>query len=694
MSNRLGAEKSPYLLQHAANPVDWFPWGEEAFGQALAQDRPVFLSIGYSTCHWCHVMERESFEDPDVARLMNETFISVKVDREERPDVDAVYMTVCQLMTGSGGWPLTVLLTPDAEPFFAGTYFPRTSRHGRIGMLDLIPRVRELWTSRRDDLVRSAARIREVLERAGKDEGGDTPGGELLDEAYRSLRAAFDPLQGGFGRAPKFPSPHSLSFLLRYWKRTGKESAREMVETTLRSMRSGGIYDHIGFGFHRYSTDARWFVPHFEKMLYDQALLTLAYVEAFQAAGDSRWARTAAEVVEYVLRDMVDEGGAFHSAEDADSEGEEGRFYTWTDDELREVLDPEPLQLVREAFNVVGQGNYADEATGRRTGRNILHTRESRSQLAARLGHSERELTDRLEAARLRLLEARSRRVRPHLDDKVLTDWNGLMIAALARTGGALGEPGYVDAAETAASFVLSELRDGSGRLLHRYRDGEAAIAAMADDYAFLAWGLLELHAATGGVSWLEAARQLTEQLVEDFADPDAGGFFLTAHLGEKLLVRSKEHHDGAVPSANSVATANLLRLARLTGDAGLEERAAATMRALGSPVALAPASHAHFLSALDFALGPAREIVVVGARDDAATKALLTPLRRSFLPRAVTLLKDESSPEAVLALRRLAPFTDPLATVEGRPAAYVCRDFACETPVTDPDELEGLLAD
>jgi uncharacterized protein YyaL (SSP411 family) len=485
--NRLAVEKSPYLLQHAGNPVDWEPWGEEAFERARHEDRPVFLSIGYSTCHWCHVMERESFEDPDTARLLNEAFVCVKVDREERPDVDAVYMTVCQMLTGHGGWPLTIVMTPDREPFFAATYIPRKSVAGRIGLVDLVPRIRALWDERRGDILRSAAGIREALARATELPEGAETGVAAMESAFRALRARFDPLQGGFGGAPKFPSPHNLLFLLRYADRTGEAAAREMVDLTLRRMRAGGIFDQLGHGFHRYSTDARWLLPHFEKMLYDQALLALACGEAAAALGSAEHARTAREVLGYVLRDLRDPAGGFHSAEDADSEGEEGRFYVWTEAELAEALDDEADRLLAKAwFGVERAGNFADEATGRRTGANVLHLTGTPAETAVRAGLDPEGAGARIEAIRERLLAARESRERPARDDKVLTDWNGMAIAALARCGAVLGEPEFVQAGREAAEFVLGHLRSPDGSLQHRWRDGEAAIPGFAEDYACL----------------------------------------------------------------------------------------------------------------------------------------------------------------------------------------------------------------
>ncbi len=688
--NRLATEKSPYLLQHAANPVDWYPWGEEAFERARREDKPVFLSIGYSTCHWCHVMEQESFEDPEVAELLNDAFVSIKVDREERPDVDAQYMTVCQMLTGGGGWPLTVALTPERKPFFAGTYFPKDSRGGRIGMLDLVPRLRRAWEERRGDVAESADRIVEALRRAAAVERPGELGEGTLEDAHRLLESRYDDLQGGFGSAPKFPTPHNFLFLLRWWRRTGEERALEMVTESLRAMRRGGIFDQVGFGFHRYSTDARWLLPHFEKMLYDQALHALAYTEAYLVTGDEELARTAREVLDYVLRDLRDPAGGFHTAEDADSEGREGAFYVWGAEELTEVLGPKDAELARRVYNVEERGNFAEEATGRRTGENVLHLRKPLSLLAADLGSSEPELRERLESIRGRLFEARERRPRPLKDDKVLTDWNGLAIGALAFAARSLGEVRYAEAAREAAGFLLRDLRDGEGRLLHRFREGESAIPATADDHAFLAFGLTELYQADFDPRWLEEARRLVEELHERFWDEEAGGYFLSSRDAVDLPVRQKEVYDGAVPSANSVAYGTLLRLARLTADTELEGRAARLEAAFAGDISRAPAAHAMFLTGLDFRLGPVREVVLAGDPTSPGTQAMLEALRRRFLPRTVTLLKstDPGAPD----LSRVAPFTRGHAPVNGRPAAYVCEEFACRRPVTEVEEMLAAL--
>jgi len=685
-TNRLAKEKSPYLLQHAHDPVDWYPWGDAAFEKARKEDKPIFLSIGYSTCHWCHVMERESFEDPEVARLMNEAFVCIKVDREERPDIDAVYMTVCQMLTGSGGWPLTVVMTPDRKPFFAGTYFPKASRQGRIGMVDLVPRLRELWATKRKDIADSADQIVGRLQQAVAGSAGEALGQAVLDRAADQLAARFDREYGGFGGAPKFPTPHNLLFLLRHWQRTGDGKYLDMVETTLQAMRRGGVCDHVGFGFHRYSTDARWLVPHFEKMLYDQALLAMAYTEAFQATGKPDYEQAAREIFTYVLRDMTAPGGGFYSAEDADSEGEEGKFYLWTLAQLREVLGEEDAALAAKVWNVAEAGNFHDEATRRRTGRNILHLRQPIPMLAKDLGLGEQALRARLETVRTRLFAAREKRVHPGKDDKVLTDWNGLTIAALAKGARAFGEPRYAEAGAKAADFALDHLRTKEGRLLHRFRGGEAGIAGHLDDYAFLAWGLIELYEATFNARYLKAALELTDTMLERFWDEEGGGLFLTADDSEELLVRHKESYDGAVPSGNSVAMLVLLRLGRMTARPELEEKAEAVGRAFAGGVARAPVAHTQMMVAVDVAVGPSHEIVIVGKPGAEDTEAMLAALRTRFLPRKVVLFRPAG--EAKPPIAELAPFVEAQKALGGAATAYVCRNYACRQPTTDNEEM------
>src|SRR3990170_2221406 len=650
--NRLINEKSPYLLQHANNPVDWYPWGEEAFEKARKENKPIFLSIGYSTCHWCHVMERESFEDPEVANLMNEVFVSIKVDREERPDIDSIYMTVCQMMTGSGGWPLTIIMTPDKKPFFAGTYFPKDSRFGRIGMTQLVPRIKEIWTTKRDE--------------------------------------RFDTVHGGFGRAPKFPTQHNLLFLLRYWKRAGNEEALEIVEKTLQAMRLGGIYDHVGFGFHRYSTDAEWFLPHFEKMLYDQALLTMTYIEAYQVTGKEEYKKTAREIFAYVLRDMTSPQGGFYSAEDADSEGEEGKFYLWKEEEIRNVLEKEEADLIRDVFNVEKGGNFSEEATGRGAVGNILHLKKSIPAIASQLKISEQELEKRLDAAREKLFSVREKRIHPHKDDKILTDWNGLMITALAKGGQVFNELKYAEAAKRAADFILKNLRKPDGRLLHRYRDGQAAVQAHVDDYAFLIWGLLELYETSFDINYLKTAIDLNRDLIKHFWDDISGGFYFTADDGENLLLRNKEIYDGAIPSGNSVSMLNLLRLDRITANSDFEEKAEKIGSAFSKTIKQFPAAHTELMVALDFGVGPSYEVVIVGDSQADDTKAMIKAIRRQFVPNKVVLLRQTEKEEPDII--RIAEFTKSQLSLDGKATAYVCLTYVCKLPTTDISKMLELL--
>jgi hypothetical protein len=690
MPNRLINETSPYLLQHAYNPVDWYTWAPEAFEKAQQEDKPIFLSIGYSTCHWCHVMAHESFEHPEVARLMNEVFVSIKVDREERPDIDNIYMTVCQMMTGSGGWPLNIIMTPDKRPFFAATYIPREGRFGMIGMLELLPRIKEFWTTQRSEALSLSNRITTTLQRVSQDAPGEELDRPTLELAYEQLAKRFDERHAGFGGAPKFPTPHNLLFLLRYWKRSGNEKALEMVEKTLQAMRRGGIYDHLGFGFHRYSTDSQWLVPHFEKMLYDQAMLAMAYTEAYQATRKEDYGKTAREIFTYVLRDMTVPEGGFYSAEDADSEGEEGKFYLWTPEEIQRVLESEEVNLAAKVFNIEKDGNFGEGATGKRTSVNILHLRKSLGELASELNLSQRDLQKRLEAIRQKLFAYREKRVHPVKDDKILTDWNGLMIAAFAKGAQVFVEPRYAAAARRTADFILTDMRKPDGRLLHRYRDGQAGIAANLDDYAFLVWGLIELYEAIFDASYLEVALELNDGMLKHFWDDDVGGFYLTPDDGESLFVRKKEIYDGAIPSGNSVAMLNLLRLGRMTADFNLEEKAAKIGRAFSENVKQAPLAYSQLMVALDFGVGPSYEVVVAGDSQAADTKAMLKALMTQFAPNKIALLRpsEQESPDII----RLAEFTRYQSSIEGKATAYVCFNHSCEFPTTDITKMMGLL--
>ena len=696
MPNRLADEQSPYLRQHKDNPVDWYPWGDDAFEKARSEDKPIFLSIGYSTCHWCHVMERESFEDDEVAALLNEHFVSIKVDREERPDVDTIYMNVCQMMRGQGGWPLTILMTPEREPFYAATYLPKEGRFQQSGMMDLLPRVAQLWEGEREKLLQDASEVTDLLRRSVDEEGGgEAPDAQVLDEAHRQLARQFDATHGGFGSAPKFPAPHNLLFLLRHWRRTGRERALDMVTETLDAMRLGGIYDQVGGGFHRYSTDPRWVLPHFEKMLYDQAMHVMAYSEAYQATGAARYERTAREVLRYVLRDLRAPEGGFYSAEDADSpnedgEMEEGAYYVWSTEAVRSLLDEETAELVIDLYNMTEEGNYQEESTGRRTGKNVLHLERSLADEAERRDMDEATLRERLDKAHDILREQRGERPRPGLDDKVLTDWNGLMVAALARAARAFDAREYEAAATEAATFLLDTLRDEEGRLLHRYRDGDAAIRAHLDDYAFLIWGLTELYETTFDAQWLAAAVDMMDASLDHFWDAERGGFFLTADDGEELIVRPKEGSDGAFPSGNSVQLLNLLRLARMTGRTEWEEYADALAQWAGTQARSRPTGMTALLSGLSFAHADSAEVVIAGVLEAEDTQALVEAVRSVYTPFAVVLQRP---PGETPPIAELAPFTEAQTPVDGTAAAYVCHDFRCEAPTTDPEALRAQLA-
>jgi uncharacterized protein YyaL (SSP411 family) len=689
--NRLVFEQSPYLLQHAANPVDWRPWGDEAFAEAARRDVPVFLSIGYSTCHWCHVMEHESFEDAEVAALLNEHFVPVKVDREERPDVDHLYMTVTQAMTGSGGWPMTVLLTPDRRPFFAGTYFPKEGRFNRPGMMQLVPHFGRLWKENREGALATAGKVVAAIDEMTASKPGPALDAGTLETARKQLMTRYDPVHGGFGNAPKFPSPHQLNFLLRSWKRDGDPATLAAVESTLDAMRRGGIFDHVGHGFARYSTDREWLLPHFEKMLYDQALLLLAYAETYLATGRERHAEVAREIMDYVLRDMTAPEGGFYSAEDADSEGVEGKFYVWTPEQLKEALGDELGAVAIEAWGVVEGGNFADQATGSKTGESILHFSRPLPEIAAAMKTTPEKLATTLEKARVKLFETREKRIHPLKDDKILTNWNGLMIAAAARAGAALDEAGWIEAADRAADFAWKELRDAqTGRLHKRWRRGDAAFPAVLDDYAFFAWGLIELHQATQEPERLAQAAELTELTLKHFGDPEQGGFFLTADDGEQLFLRAKEVYDGAEPSGNSVTCLNLLRLASLLARPEWEAEAERSFQAFAGAVAQGPAAHSLMMQALDLAVGPRHEVVIAGDPEAKDTQALLRALRSGFHPGAGVLLRTEQNAQA---LAKLAPYTKRQTPMDGKATAYVCLNQACHAPTNEAATMLALLA-
>ncbi len=680
-SNHLIHESSPYLLQHAHNPVDWYPWGEEAFEKARREDKPILLSIGYSTCHWCHVMEEESYSDPEVGKILNASVVAIKVDREERPDIDQVYMQAAQMMTGSGGWPLNILMTPDKHPFYAATYLPKNTRFGRIGLIELVQRVHDLWKTDRSKLLQPVARLKDALTRMNSAQSADAaPDRHVIDGAYQDLARNFDAAHGGFGGAPKFPSAHNLLFLLRYWQQTSDKKVLAMVEQTLTAMRAGGMYDQIGFGFHRYSTDDHWLLPHFEKMLYDQAMLIMAYAEAWQATGKAAYAGTAREVIAYVLRDMRDPRGGFYSAEDADSEGVEGKFYVWTAPEMEAVLDKADAAFAESVFGVGAKGNVADEASGRKTGANVLY-----------LAHPPASESDRvrLDHIRKKLFAVREKRVHPFRDDKILTSWNGLMIAALAIAARSLNAPEYAVAARKAADFLLRRLRRKDGRLLHRFRNGRAGLAAHLDDYAYLIWGLIELYETDLDARDLRTALALNADMLAHFRAPE-GGLYFTADDSEGLLVRPMDGYDGALPSGNSVAMMNLMRLARMTGDAALERQASDIGRAFSRDAVRQPSAFAHMMSALLFAEGKSYEVVLVGEMDSADGKAMLRAIRSRYLPNKIVLWRSPGAASGEIAA--LAPYTRGQKAMHGKATAYVCENFRCRLPVTDPAQMLALL--
>ena len=689
--NRLINEKSPYLLKHSENPVDWYPWGDEAFDKAREEDKPVFLSIGYSTCHWCNVMERESFSDPEVAKLMNNSFVSIKVDREERPDIDNIYMSVCQMISrGSCGWPLNLIMTPDKKPFFATTYIPKTGRFGRTGLMEFLPRVKEAWQNQREGIESTANQITEELKNFSSKAHSEELNGSVLKIAFEQFSSSFDEAHGGFGIEPKFPSPHNLLFLLRRWSRTGDSRALLMVEKTLQEMSQGGMYDHIGFGFHRYSTDQEWLVPHFEKMLYDQAMLAMAYTEAYQATGKKMYEKTAREIFTYILRDMTSPEGVFYSAEDADSEGEEGKFYLWTKEEIEKVLSKDEAEFIVKVFNIEKEGNYIDQMERRKTGMNIFHLQQSLGEIASAMKIDKKEFDLRVEKVRKKLFEVREKRIHSYKDDKVLTDWNGLIIAAFAKAAQAFDDPSYTKVARRAADFILTKMRTSKGRLLHRYRLGEAAIPAMVDDYAYFTWGLLETYEASFEVTYLDAAIELTDDFLKHFWDRKNGGFFFSSDDSEKMLVPWKDFSDGALPSGNSVAMLNLLRLGRITARAEFEEKASQIGRLVANQVNQAPMAFIQILMALDFGLGPSYEVVISGRRDAQDTREMVKAIRARYIPNKVVILRaeDQNPPDIV----RIAKFTENQVSINGKSTAYVCLNYNCKLPTTNIKEMLGLL--
>jgi hypothetical protein len=682
--NRLAQESSPYLQQHALNPVDWYPWGPEALEAARSLDRPIFLSIGYSACHWCHVMEHESFENPSIAAVMNANYVNIKVDREERPDLDQIYMSAVTALTGRGGWPMSVFLTPKLEPFYGGTYWPPEAGMGMPGFLDVLERVHEAWEERRAEVERGAAELTEAVSRISQSYAApESLDVSLLEVAQETRLRSADRVHGGFGSAPKFPHPMDLRLLLRTWKRFGRADARDLAILTLDKMAAGGIYDHLGGGFHRYSTDARWLVPHFEKMLYDNALLGSAYLDAFQATHEPRFATVVRETMDYVLREMTHPAGGFYSTQDADSEGEEGKFFVWTKQEVESVLEPEESRVLCYCYDMTSEGNWE--------GHNILNRVKTTAQAARVLGLSEGDLDCLLVSGRQKLFEYREERVHPGRDEKILAGWNGLMIAALARAGRVLDEPRFTAAAARSADFLLDRLRTKEGRLLHVFKDGRARLAAYLDDYACVVDALTEVYQATFDARYVAAAAELAADLIARFADQGAGGFFYTAHDHETLIARSKDLHDNATPSGNGMAAYSLLRLARLSGRDDFDAAARRTLEMLSGEMARVTMGTGQALLALDDLLGPAYELVLVDGQSPDESASVLRAIDERFLPNAVVAHRPYDGDDSSIAPLLRATLAGK-TSLDGQPTLYICERGTCRPPVAGARAIEESL--
>ncbi|HEX8888752.1 MAG TPA: thioredoxin domain-containing protein [Pyrinomonadaceae bacterium] len=680
-TNRLSQETSLYLLQHAHNPVDWFAWGDEAFEKARQEKKPILLSIGYSACHWCHVMAHESFENEEIARQMNENFVNIKVDREERPDLDQIYMNAVQMMTGSGGWPMTVFLTPEGVPFYGGTYFPPVDRYNMPGFPRVLLGVAEAYRTRPDEVAETATSMLGELRRIGTtSESNEILTPAILDEAERRIARSYDARYGGFGGAPKFPAAMNLEFLLRQFHRLGNKESLEMVLHTCRKMAEGGMYDQLGGGFHRYSTDARWLVPHFEKMLYDNALLSRLYLHVYQQTKDDFYKRIAEETLDYVVREMWDERGGFYSTQDADSEGHEGKFFVWTVDEVKEILGEEDGELFSAYYDVTTSGNFE--------GKNILRVERTVEEVAGAAGVPVADLQKSLARSRRKLFEAREQRVKPARDEKVLTAWNGLMLASFAEAAAILERNDYKEVAERNAQFILESLRR-DGRLLRTYKDGQAKLNAYLEDYAFFVDGLLALYQTTGTLRWLKEAQALTEQMIEEFWDEEDGGFFYTGKSHEELIVRLKDYLDNATPSGNSVAAEVLLHLASLTGNEDYSRRAVTIFRLLRDPLTRYASAFGRVLGALDFHLSTPKEIAIIGESEAEATRSLLREVWTRYLPNKIIAQAQEGDESAA----ELVPLLRDRNLLEGLPTAYVCENYTCQRPTNRPEELARQLS-
>ena len=681
-TNRLINENSPYLLQHSHNPVDWYPWGPEALERAQREDTPILLSIGYSACHWCHVQAHESFENEEIARLMNENFVCIKVDREERPDLDQIYMNAVQMMTGHGGWPLTVFLTPDLVPFYGGTYYPPEDRYNMPGFPRVLRGVAEAYRERPEEVRESATSILAELRRMNTArESSEMLSTEILDAAERGMARTYDARYGGFGNAPKFPAAMNMEFLLRMLHRHGRRDTLEMVTHTCHRMAEGGLYDQLGGGFHRYSTDARWLVPHFEKMLYDNALLSRLYLHVYQITGEEFFRRIVEETLAYVVREMTDASGGFYSTQDADSEGVEGKFFVWTPDEIKEVLGEEDAALFAAYYDVTPGGNFE--------GANILNVPRLAEEVAKEAKVTVERLAEVLARGRAALFAVREGRVKPGRDEKILTAWNGLMLTSFAEAAAALERQDYREIAERNAEFLLAKLVGTDGRLLHSYKDGRARFNAYLDDYAFAAAGLVTLFETTGKLRWLEAAREITERMLAEFWDEEEGGFYYTGKSHEQLIVRTKDYFDNATPSGNSVAAETLLRLALLTGNEDFQRKAVSIFRLLRATVTRYPSAFGHLLGALDFHLSSPLEIAIIGEPEAAETRTLVREVWQRYLPNKIVALAPENDARAAEAV----PLLRDRPMIGGRATGYVCENYACQQPVNAAAELSAQLS-
>lgn len=702
-ANRLGLEKSPYLLQHADNPVDWYPWGQEAFDKAKSEDKPVFLSIGYSTCHWCHVMEEESFENTEIARFLNENFVSIKVDREERPDIDNIYMAAVLAMTGQGGWPMSVFLTPDGTPFYGGTYFPPKEKWGQPGFINVLASIDNAWRKKRKDVLKSSESLVEAIKARQLSYNPETIEAdifspEIIKRAYEYEEGQFDAVYGGFGTAPKFPMAFSQSLILRHWLRSGDSKALQIVEKTLRGISYGGIYDQLGGGVHRYSTDKQWRIPHFEKMLYDQAIITKAYIEAYQSSGKEEYSGMARDIFEFVLKDMTGKDGGFYSAFDADSyekhddhaHKKEGAYYLWKYDEIISILGQEYGEVFIYHFGIRQKGNAISDPQNEFTDKNVLYVAYTIKECAKRFNKDEREIKRMIDESKAKLLKEQGKRPKPHLDDKVLVDWNGLMISSFAVGGMVLREPKYINAAKKSADFILANMVSPDGRLLHRWREGEAGIDAMIDDYAFFVHGLIDLYEATFEIKYLESAVNLTDKMIDLFWDDNQGGFFSTARDNQGLFIRQREIYDGAIPSGNSVAALNLARLVKFTAKNNYSDKLEELFRSFSRNIIPMPAGHLQILIALDFILGPSKEIVIAEGSTGMKAREVLDSINMKFIPRKVVILRSKDMSDK--KLYEIIPFIESQAPIDSKTAVYICENYTCDLPITDISSLTKKL--